>query len=186
MTPVEPAHIEVICGPMFSCKTETLIRRLRSAEIEGQRVQAFKPALDRRYHETRITSHSAQSIDAVAVDGVSKLESLVRDDTQVVGIDEAQFFGSFIVTVAKRLSGRGVRVIVAGLDMDYLGNPFDPMPQLLAVAERITKLTAVCARCGGEATRSYRIAGGHELVQVGSADAYEARCRRCAREGRAK
>lgn len=172
-------RIEVICGPMFSCKTEELIRRLRRAVIGRQRVQAFKPALDRRYHETRITSHSAQSIEAHAVNGVAELETAVDPDTQVVGIDEAQFFGPLLVPVARRLADRGVRVVIAGLDQDYRGEPFDPMPAMLAIAETVTKLTAVCVQCGGEATRSHRKAGGEATVEVGGADAYEARCRAC-------
>ena len=171
--------IEVICGPMFSGKTEALIQRLRRAVIARQRVQAFKPSIDRRYHETRITSHGAQSLDAMAVNGASELESRVEPDTQVVGVDEAQFFGPLMVPVAQRLADRGVRVVIAGLDQDYRGEPFDPIPQLLAIAETITKLPAVCVRCGGNGTRSHRKSGGVATVEVGGADAYEALCRAC-------
>jgi thymidine kinase len=155
---------------MFSCKTEELIRRLRRAVIG-------RP--DRYRCRSSATSHSAQSIEAHAVNGVSELETAVDPDTQVVGIDEAQFFGPLLVPVARRLADRGVRVVIAGLDQDYRGEPFDPMPAMLAIAETVTKLTAVCVQCGGEATRSHRKAGGEATVEVGGADAYEARCRAC-------
>lgn len=164
---------------MFSGKTEELIRRLRRAVIGRQRVQVFKPAIDRRYHETRITSHSAQSLDAQAVADVAALAAAIDPETQVVGIDEAQFFGPALVPVVQGLADRGVRVVIAGLDQDYRGQPFEPIPQLLAVAEQITKCLAVCSSCGALASRSYRVAGGSERVQVGAADAYEARCRAC-------
>ena len=171
--------IEVICGPMFSGKSEELIRRLRRAVIAKQRVQVFKPAIDRRYHENRIMSHSAQSLDAVALPDVEALTSSVLGDTQVVGIDEAQFFGPTLVGAVQRLADRGMRVVIAGLDQDYLGRPFEPVPQLLAIAEQITKCNAICTQCGGLASRSFRLTGGAERVQVGAADAYEARCRAC-------
>ncbi len=164
---------------MFSGKTEELIRRLRRAVIGRQRVQVFKPAIDQRYHETRITSHSAQSLDAQAVNDVAALEAALDPETQVVGIDEAQFFGPTLVPVVQALADRGVRVVIAGLDQDYRGQPFEPIPQLLAIAEQITKCLAVCASCGALASRSYRVAGGSERVQVGAADSYEARCRTC-------
>ena len=175
--------IEVICGPMFSGKTEELIRRMRRALIGKQRVQVFKPSIDRRYHETAITSHSAQTFAAQAVRDVAALELAIDSVAQVVGVDEAQFFGVGLVPLVQHLADRGVRVVIAGLDQDYRGQPFEPMPQLLAIAEHITKLSAVCARCGGAATRSHRIAGGHERVQVGAAEAYEARCRACSIAG---
>lgn len=171
--------LEVICGPMFSGKTEELIRRLRRALIARQRVQAFKPAIDRRYHDARITSHSAQSVDAVPVKDVDALRELLRPDTQVVGVDEAQFFGPELVDLVQSLADGGVRVVIAGLDQDYLGRPFEPMPQLLAVAEMATKCNAVCSCCGGLASRSYRMVSGEEQVQVGAAESYEARCRAC-------
>lgn len=172
-------RLEVICGPMFSGKTEELIRRLRRALIARQPVQAFKPAIDQRYHLERITSHSAQSLDAVPVHDVDALAAALRPDTQVVGIDEAQFFGPELVPLVQSLADHGVRVVIAGLDQDYLGRPFEPMPQLLAVAEQITKCSAVCSRCGDLASRSFRLADGGARVQVGAAEAYEARCRAC-------
>ncbi|MBK6530936.1 MAG: thymidine kinase [Deltaproteobacteria bacterium] len=171
--------IEVICGPMFSGKSEELIRRLRRAAIAKQRVQVFKPAIDRRYHDTRITSHSAQSLDAEALPDVASLVAALDPGTQVVGIDEAQFFGPTLVAAVQSMADRGVRVVIAGLDQDYLGRPFEPMPQLLAIAEQITKCLAVCSQCGALASRSFRLSGGGERVQVGAADSYEARCRAC-------
>ncbi len=171
--------MEVICGPMFSGKTEELIRRLRRAVIGRQRVQAFKPSLDQRYHESRITSHSAQSLEAQAVTNAAALEAAVVPETQVVGIDEAQFFGPMLVPVVRRLADRGVRVVIAGLDQDYRGEPFEPIPHLLALADSITKLSAVCVVCGGAATRSHRVTDGDARFAVGGADTYEARCRVC-------
>ena len=171
--------IEVICGPMFSGKSEELIRRLRRAEIARQRVQIFKAQIDDRYHATRIVSHSASSIDAVVVASSEEIARAVTPETQVVGVDEAQFFDPGIVELAERLAGNGVRVILAGLDQDYTGRPFEPMPVLLAVAEYITKTLAICSRCGAPAGRSQRLVGGGGRVIVGAADSYEARCRRC-------
>jgi len=179
----DAGSIEVICGPMFSGKTEELIRRLRRAVIGRQKVQVFKPAIDRRYHETRITSHSAQSLDARPVEDVAALVAAVDADAQVVGIDEAQFFGPALVPAVQELADRGVRVLIAGLDQDYLGKPFEPMPQLLAVAEHVTKCHAVCSACGAPASRSFRTCGGGDRVQVGAADSYEARCRACYQRG---
>lgn len=166
---------------MFSGKTEELIRRLRRAIIARQAVQAFKPAIDRRYHDARITSHSAQSVDAAPVADADAIAAALRADTQVVGIDEAQFFGPDLVDLVQSFADEGLRVIIAGLDQDYLGRPFEPMPQLLAVAEQITKCSAICARCGEPASRSLRLAGSGETVQVGAAESYEARCRACHR-----
>lgn len=168
---------------MFSGKTEELIRRLRRAVIGRQKVQVFKPAIDRRYHETRIMSHSAQSLDARAVPDAAALLEGVEVDTQVVGIDEAQFFGAALIVVVQALADRGVRVVIAGLDQDYLGRPFEPVPQLLAIAEQITKCLAICSACGEPASRSFRTGGGAERVQVGAAEAYEARCRSCYHRG---
>lgn len=176
--------VEVICGPMFSGKTESLIQRLRGAVSSGLRVQAFKPVLDHRYHETHITSHGGKTFTAQTVDRVAELLVAVNPETQVVGIDEAQFFGATLTNACEDLAERGVRVIVAGLDMDYQGRPFEPIPALLAVADSIVKLSAVCAGCRGTATRSHRTAGGHERVQVGAAEAYEALCRACVRRDR--
>ncbi|MDB4929428.1 MAG: Thymidine kinase [Myxococcaceae bacterium] len=164
---------------MFSGKSEELIRRLRRAAIAKQRVQVFKPAIDTRYHDTRITSHSAQSLDAEALPDVAALVAALDPGTQVVGIDEAQFFGPDLVAAVQAMADRGVRVVIAGLDQDYLGRPFEPIPQLLAIAEQITKCLAVCSQCGALASRSFRLAGGGERVQVGAADSYEARCRAC-------
>jgi thymidine kinase len=171
--------IEVICGPMFSGKSEELIRRLKRAVIARQAVQIFKPRIDDRYHETKIVSHSEHSIEATAVQSAAEIARGVHSETRVVGIDEVQFFEPSIVEVAERLAGSGVRVICAGLDQDYTGKPFEPIPALLCVAEYVTKALAICSRCGQPAGRSQRMSGGGELVQVGAADAYEPRCRRC-------
>jgi thymidine kinase len=182
MTLPRPAHgwIEVICGSMFSGKTEELIRRVRRAMLGRQRVQVFKPAIDTRYHATRITSHSAMALDAEVVATAAEIAARVRPETQVVGIDEAQFFSAGLVDVVQALADRGVRVVVAGLDQDYRGRPFEPVPQLLAIAEEITKCLAVCARCGEPANRSQRLADtAEERVLVGAAESYEARCRNC-------
>lgn len=174
--------IEVICGPMFSGKTEELIRRLRRAQIGRQRVQVFKPAIDRRYHNSSIVSHNATALDAAPVPDVVALSAAVRADTQVVGIDEAQFFGAGLVEVVQGLADRGVRVVIAGLDQDYLGRGFEPMPELLAVAEQITKCLAICSCCGNLASRSFRLSGRGERVEVGASESYEARCRPCVLE----
>ncbi len=171
--------IEVICGPMFSGKSEELIRRLRRAQIARQPLQAFKPKIDDRYHAEQIVSHSAVSIDARPVADCAELARLVRADTRVVGVDEAQFFDDDLVPLVERLARSGVRVILAGLDQDYTGAPFSPMPQLLSVAEQVTKILAICTRCGGPAGRSQRLTAASEQVEVGAGDSYEARCRRC-------
>jgi thymidine kinase len=171
--------IEVICGPMFSGKSEELIRRLRRARIARQPLQAFKPRIDDRYHASHIVSHSQTEFEAVTAATASDVARAVSPETRVVGIDEAQFFDAGIVEVCERLADRGVRVIVAGLDQDYLGRPFEPMPALLAVAEYVTKALAICARCGGPAGRSQRLAAAGGRVAVGAADLYEARCRAC-------
>lgn len=168
---------------MFSGKTEELIRRLRRAVIGRQKVQVFKPAIDRRYHDTRITSHSAQSLDACPVPDVSALLTAVAPDAQVVGIDEAQFFGMALLDAVEALADGGIRVLIAGLDQDYLGRPFEPIPQLLAIAEHVTKCHAVCSLCGAPASRSFRTRGGGDRVQVGASDSYEARCRSCHTRG---
>lgn len=175
----EVGWIEVICGPMFSGKSEELIRRVRRAQIARQPLQVFKPATDDRYHATEIVSHSRVSIEAQPVGSSAELARLVRNDTRVVGIDEAQFFDAGIVEVAERLATSGVRVVIAGLDQDYTGKPFEPMPQLMALAEYVTKTLAICVRCGAPAGRSQRIAAAGERVLVGASDMYEARCRAC-------
>lgn len=171
--------IEVVCGSMFSGKTEELIRRLRRAEIAKQKVQTFKPATDNRYHDTEIVSHDRVSLPSTPVKNAAEIVELVREDTQVVGIDEAQFFDAKLVSVCEALANRGKRVIVAGLDQDYRGVPFEPMPQLLCVAEYITKALAICSVCGKPANRSQRMAASSERVLVGAKEAYEARCRAC-------
>lgn len=171
--------LEIICGSMFSGKTEELIRRLVRARIARQGVLAFKPAIDDRYGRDHVTSHNGQRIPSVEVDAAADIVAHVREDTQVVGIDEAQFLGMPLVEVVEGLAGRGLRVIVAGLDQDYRGRPFEPIPQLLAVAESVTKTMAVCVVCGAPANRTQRLVAAEERVLVGAGDAYEARCRAC-------
>jgi thymidine kinase len=170
-------HIEVIAGCMFSGKSEELIRRLRRAVIGRQRVQVFKPAADTR--SVGVQSRDQRTLDAIGVPSSHELWKAVSLGVQVVGIDEAQFFDDGLVRLCTDLADLGVRVIVAGLDMDFRGEPFGPMPALLAVAEYTTKLHAICVSCGAPALYSHRIAGGQETVQVGDTEAYEARCRRC-------
>ena len=182
--------VEVVTGSMFSGKTEELIRRVKRALLARQRVQAFKPRIDDRYDAERIVSHAAVvdgsvalgsglTLEAVAVATSESLESRVLDDTQVVAIDEAQFFDAGLIEVVQRLADRGVRVILAGLDQDYLGRPFHPMPELMAVAEHVTKVHAVCTVCGAAASRSQRLLAESATVLVGGNETYEARCRAC-------
>lgn len=171
--------IEVICGPMFSGKTEELIRRLRLARIAKQRVEIFKPALDNRFSEEHIASHNEQRFTCTPVPDATRILELVGDHTRVVGIDEAQFFDGKIVAVAQKLANRGLRVIMAGLDQDYQGKAFGPMPELMAVSESVLKLKAVCMVCGGLASRSQRLTTETSQVLVGAAEHYEARCRAC-------
>jgi thymidine kinase len=171
--------VEVITGSMFSGKTEELIRRLKRALLARQRVQAFKPRIDDRYDPKRIVSHEAVSVEATAVATSESLEARVEPDTDVVAIDEAQFFDRGIVDVCERLANRGLRVIAAGLDQDYLGRPFSPMPELMAIAEEVMKVHAVCTVCGGTASRSQRLVPEGTTVLVGGAESYEARCRAC-------
>lgn len=170
--------IEVICGSMFSGKTEELIRRLRRAQIAKQKVEIFKPAIDDRYSEDHIVSHSEQRIPSVAVANAKEILEHVGD-AQVIGIDEAQFFGMELVDVCDSLANRGLRVIVAGLDQDYRAVPFEPIPQLLAVAESITKTLAICMVCGSPANRTQRLSTDESRVIVGAKELYEARCRKC-------
>jgi len=169
--------IEVVTGSMFSGKTEELIRRLRRARIARQRVEIFKPATDDRYAPDAVVSHDEQTIPSTAVATAEEILQAAAD-ADVVGIDEAQFFGADIVAVCERLARDGKRVIVAGLDQDYLGRPFDPVPALMAVAEHVTKLHAVCVVCGAPANHSQRIVAGDRRVLLGAGDAYEPRCRR--------
>ncbi len=171
--------IEVIAGSMFSGKSEELIRRLRRAKIARQRVQVFKPHIDVRFSSDQIVSHSEMRHDSKAIETAADILAAVAPNTEVVGIDEGQFFDADLVRVANELARRGVRVIIAGLDQDYTGAPFEPMPQLLAIAEYITKTHAICVRCGQPANYSQRIVERAERVAVGAADMYEARCRRC-------
>jgi thymidine kinase len=182
---MDQGGIEVICGGMFSGKTEELIRRIRRAQIARQRVQVFKHALDDRYAVGAITSHDGARLEAVAVGGSAEIAGLVEPATAVVAVDEAQFLDAGITAVAVDLARRGVRVVLAGLDTDFRGEPFGPMPQLLAVAEAVTKLTAICVVCGAPATRTQRLVDGRParytdpVILVGAQETYEARCRRC-------
>ncbi|HEV2387098.1 MAG TPA: thymidine kinase [Candidatus Acidoferrales bacterium] len=171
--------IEVIVGPMFSGKSEELIRRLRRAEIARQRVQIFKPAIDQRYAVAEIVSHSGLEIGSNPVGDAAEILSRVDPRTEVVGIDEAQFLGESLLEACAKLANLGKRVIVAGLDTDFLGRPFEPMPRLLAMAEEITKLLAICVRCGNPAVHTQRLVVSEELIVVGASGTYEARCRRC-------
>jgi len=167
---------------MFSGKTEELIRRLNRAKIARQRVEIFKPALDTRYHAQDVVSHNATSIRSTPVQLPDEM-LLLASGCDVVGIDEAQFFDASLVDVCNQLANRGIRVIVAGLDMDYTGRPFGPVPALMAVAEYVTKVSAVCVRCGEVAAYSFRIAASQDQVLLGETDSYEARCRHCFQEG---
>jgi thymidine kinase len=171
--------IEVIVGSMFSGKSEELIRRLRRAQIARQRVQIFKPAVDTRYAEDHIVSHSELRIPSDQAASAADLLALVRPDTEVVGIDEGQFFDAELPAMCASLAARGVRVIVAGLDQDYLGKPFEPMPHLLAIAEYITKTRAICMVCGNPANHTQRLVQSTDRVLLGATGTYEARCRHC-------
>jgi thymidine kinase len=174
--------IEVICGSMFSGKTEELIRRLKRAKIANLSMEIFKPAIDTRYHEAQVVSHDTNSIPSTPIEN-SQTILLLTQDIDVVGIDEAQFFDHEIINVCEMLALKGTRVIVAGLDMDYKGKPFGPMPQLLAIADYITKLHAICVKCGNIATMSYRKTDQVNQVIIGEKEVYEPRCRKCYAEG---
>lgn len=174
-----PGWIEVIAGSMFSGKSEELIRRLRRAKIARQRVQVFKPKIDSRFSESHIVSHSEMRHESSNVRSAADLLENLDPETEVVGIDEGQFFDNDLVDVANELARRGLRVIIAGLDQDYTGRPWEPMPQLLAIAEYITKTHAICLRCGQTANYSQRTFDSEERVAVGALGMYEARCRRC-------
>jgi thymidine kinase len=171
--------IEVVTGSMFSGKSEELIRRVRRAQIARQRVQIFKPKVDDRYATDHIVSHSDMKMPSQVVKCSQEILQHMDDRTEVVGIDEGQFFDAGLVSVVNGLADRGVRVIVAGLDQDYMGRPFDPMPQILAVAEYVDKILAICMQCGAPANRTQRLTNATDRVVVGGADEYEARCRRC-------
>ena len=175
--------IEAICGPMFSGKSEELIRRLKRASIARKRVQVFKPTIDDRYSPSEIVTHNDNRMRSDSVARASEILDRLDWRTQVVGIDESNFFGSDLVGIANQLADRGKQVIIAGLDTDYMGRPFPPMPDLLAVAESITKTLAICMRCGNPAKHTQRLVESDELIFVGAAGAYEARCRRCFEPG---
>ena len=177
--------IEVICGSMFSGKSEELIRRLKRATIARQKVQVFKHTLDDRFHKVKVASHSGYTFEAYAVKDTSQIEEMLHEDTRVVGIDEAQFFENDLVDLCQKLADSGRRIIVAGLDQDFLGRPFGCMPAVLAVAESVSKLSAICMVCGRPASRSQRLINGKPapadspVIVVGASEAYEARCRKC-------
>ena len=170
--------VEVICGSMFSGKTEELIRRLRRAQFAGQKIAIFKPKVDVRYSEDNVVSHDLKSVPSTAVSNPTEI-FLMDSDVRVVGIDEAQFFDDTLIKVVQTLANRGVRVIVAGLDTDYLGQPFGPMPALMAIAEEVQKGHAICVKCGNLANHSHRLTKDHNLVVLGEKDIYEPLCRDC-------
>jgi len=184
MNEFEPATMEVICGSMFCGKTEELIRRLRRAIIAKRKVQVFKPAIDNRYVVEKVHSHAGIEIDAIPIDDINEIYKYLKEDTNVIGIDEAQFFSSDIVHISEDLVNRGIRVILAGLDTDFRGEPFGSMPILMARAERVDKLQAICMVCGEPASRTQRLVNGEPanyddpLVIVGTSEMYEARCRK--------
>lgn len=183
LQPRDVGWLEVICGPMFSGKTEELIRRLTRAHYARQEVQIFKPSVDDRYDDSSVVSHSDRSLPGVAVANLDELEDSLNSRVEVIGIDEVQFFDGPIVEFCQHMADEGRRVVVAGLDQDYRGQPFGPMPRLLCVAEYITKLMAICVQCGNPAHRSYRLAEDPQQVLVGTDEQYEARCRRCFNSG---
>lgn len=169
--------IEVVCGPMFSGKTEELIRRVRRSQIARQKVQIFKPTIDTRYDAKDVVSHTAQAVQAEPVPHAAEILNRLHDATRVIAIDEVQFFDESIIQVVSKLAKRGYRVICAGLDLDYRGVPFGPMPILLAIADDVTKIQAICTLCGAPATKTYRIGKSKEKILLGETDLYEARCR---------
>lgn len=170
--------IEVICGSMFSGKTEELIRRLKRAKFANQKVEIYKPAIDVRYSDDQVVSHDSHSIPSTPIDSPASM-LLLSSDVEVVGIDEAQFFDETIVEVVQKLADRGIRVIIAGLDMDFAGKPFGPMPALMAVAEDVQKVHAICVKCGSPAQFSHRLSKSNSLVELGEKDIYEPLCRHC-------
>ncbi len=175
---IKSGCIEVICGSMFSGKTEELIRRLKRAQFANQKIAIFKPAIDVRYSEENVVSHDLHSIKSTPIKDAAEMLS-IDDDVRVVGVDEAQFFAANLVEVAQTLANRGVRVIVAGLDTDYLGKPFGPMPSLMAIAEDVQKVHAICVKCGNLANHSHRLSASRKLVVLGEKDVYEPLCRQC-------
>ncbi len=176
--------VEVICGSMFSGKTEELIRRMKRAQFANQRVEIFKPRIDVRYSEENVVSHDANSIRSTPVESPQNI-LLMSSDVEVVGIDEAQFFDNSLVDVCRQLAANGVRVIIAGLDMDFLGKPFGPMPELMATAEYVTKVHAICVRCGNIAHHSHRLSADESQVLLGEKESYEPICRHCFNEAMA-
>ena len=176
--------IEVICGSMFSGKTEELIRRLKRAQFAKQKVEIYKPCIDVRYSDDKVVSHDSTSIPSIPIDSPAKMLN-ISGDVEVVGIDEAQFFDETIVEVVQTLANKGIRVIIAGLDTDFLGKPFGPMPALMAVAEDIQKVHAICVKCGSPANHSHRLIANDELVVLGEKDEYEPLCRHCFNAARA-
>lgn len=183
--PVNHGYIEVVIGPMYSGKSEELIRRLRRAKIAKQNIVVFKPKIDDRYSKKDVVSHSGDSINAIPINSAKDIYNHIDEKTQVVGIDEVQFFDEGIVNIAIELADKGIRVIAAGLDMDFKGEPFGPTPKLLSVAEFVDKIQAICSVCAQPATRSQRLINGEParyddpIIQVGAIESYEARCRKC-------
>ena len=173
--------IEVICGSMFSGKTEELIRRMKRAQFAKQKVEIYKPCIDVRYSEDEVVSHDSHSIPSTPIDSPASM-LLLSSDVEVVGIDEAQFFDDTIIEVVQTLANRGVRVIIAGLDTDFMGKPFGPMPALMAVAEEVQKVHAICVKCGSPANHSHRLSENDQLVVLGETDIYEPLCRHCYNE----
>lgn len=179
----KPGVVEVICGSMFSGKTEELIRRLKRAQFANQKIAIFKPTLDIRYSQEDVVSHDLHSIKSKPIVSPSEILS-IEEDVQVVGIDEAQFFDNSIVDAVQALANKGVRVIIAGLDTDYLGKPFGPMPALMAIAEDVQKVHAICVKCGNLANHSHRLSQSQDLVVLGEKDIYEPLCRDCFNKAR--
>lgn len=175
--------IEVVCGSMFSGKTEELIRRLRRAQFANQKIEIFKPVVDNRYSDVEVVSHDFHSIKSKPISDPAEMLS-IAPDVEVVGVDEAQFFNDSLVDVCQQLANRGIRVIIAGLDTDYLGNPFGPMPRLMAVAEDVQKVHAICVKCGNLANHSHRLSKSKDLVVLGEKDIYEPLCRECFNKAR--
>lgn len=173
--------IEVICGSMFSGKTEELIRRLKRAQFANQKIEIFKPAVDTRYSDMDVVSHDLHSIPCTPIKD-AEMMLYAKEETQVIGIDEAQFFSEKLITVAQELADRGKRVIIAGLDTDYMGKPFGPIPGLMAIAEDVQKVHAICVKCGNLANHSHRLTKSHKLVVLGEKDVYEPLCRQCFNE----
>lgn len=178
--------IEVICGSMFSGKTEELIRRLRRAQFANQKICIYKPCIDIRYSEDKVVSHDLHSIESTPIQSPSQMLECLENGVQVVGIDEAQFFDLTLVDVATKLADKGIRVVIAGLDMDYLGKPFGPMPALMAIAEDVQKVHAICVKCGSPAQHSHRLSKNDDLVVLGEKDVYEPLCRHCFNEATEK